>query len=50
VYKSRRHRDAVNKKVMADPLMATPPKDMPFDAKRMFWGGFKEIIGLAGKR
>ena len=47
VFKSRRHRDAVNKKVMADPMMADMnPKAMPFDGKRMFWGGFKEIVGL----
>jgi uncharacterized protein YbaA (DUF1428 family) len=47
VYKSRRHRDAVNKKVMADPQMAKmDPKSMPFDMKRMFWGGFKEIVSL----
>ena len=43
----RDSRDAVNKKVMADPLMArVDPKAMPFDGKRMFWGGFKEIVGL----
>ncbi len=48
VYKSRRHRDAVNKKVMADPRMKDmDPKKMPFDAKRMFWGGFKEIVSLS---
>lgn len=47
VFKSRRHRDAVNKKVMADPLMAqVDPKSMPFDGRRMFWGGFKEIVRL----
>lgn len=47
VFKSRRHRDAVNKKVMADPLMAlVDPKSVPFDGKRMFLGGFKEIVGL----
>ena len=47
VFKSRRHRDAVNKKVMADPLMAqVDSKSMPFDGKRMFWGGFKEIVSL----
>ena len=47
VFKSRRHRDAVNKKVMADPLMAqVSPASMPFDGKRMFWGGFKEIVRL----
>ncbi|MEZ4362804.1 MAG: DUF1428 domain-containing protein [Kofleriaceae bacterium] len=49
VYKSRRHRDAVNKKVMADPMMAGPPPKLPFDGKRMFWGGFKELVGLVGK-
>jgi uncharacterized protein YbaA (DUF1428 family) len=47
VYSSRRHRDAVNKKVMADPMMANvDPKSMPFDGQRMFWGGFKEVISL----
>jgi uncharacterized protein YbaA (DUF1428 family) len=47
VYKSRKHRDQVNKKVMADPRLADMnPKDMPFDGKRMFWGGFKEIVAL----
>ena len=47
VYKSRQHRDRVNAKVMADPLMAhMNPKDMPFDGKRMFWGGFKQIVAL----
>jgi uncharacterized protein YbaA (DUF1428 family) len=47
VYRSRRHRDAVNKKVMADPSVADmDAKVMPFDAQRMFWGGFKEIVRL----
>ena len=47
VFKSRRHRDAVNKKVMADPMMSGMPQTpMPFDGKRMFWGGFKEIVRL----
>jgi uncharacterized protein YbaA (DUF1428 family) len=46
VYKSRKHRDAVNKKAMADPRLAAlmDPKQMPFDGKRMFWGGFKVMI------
>lgn len=45
VYKSREHRDEVMAKVMADPVMADcDPSTMPFDAKRMFWGGFKEIV------
>ena len=47
VYKSRAHRDSVNKKVMKDPRLKEmcDPKNMPFDAKRMFWGGFKTIVG-----
>jgi uncharacterized protein YbaA (DUF1428 family) len=46
VYKSRRHRDSVLKKVMSDPRLATmmDPKAMPFDGKRMFWGGFKVMV------
>lgn len=46
VYKSRAHRDAVNKKVMKDPRLSQmcDPKKMPFDARRMFWGGFKMIV------
>ena len=43
VYKSRAHRDAVNKKVMKDPRLKAmmDPKAMPFDMKRMVYGGFK---------
>jgi len=53
VYKSRAHRDRVNAKVMKDarlrPMM--DPKAMPFDGKRMFWGGFKVLVELPrGKR
>ena len=44
IYKSKAHRDAVNKKVMSDPAMAMPPKMMPFDVKRMLYGGFKTIV------
>jgi uncharacterized protein YbaA (DUF1428 family) len=45
VYKSRKHRDAVNKKVMKDPRMnCMDPKDMPFDCKRMTYGGFNIIV------
>jgi uncharacterized protein YbaA (DUF1428 family) len=45
VYKSRRHRDSVNAKVMSDPRVANmKPADMPFDGKRMFWGGFKSLV------
>ncbi len=47
VYRSRAHRDKVNRLVMADPFFAgMPPADMPFDGKRMFWGGFKEMVRL----
>ena len=46
VYKNKTHRDAVNKKVMADPRMGQmmEGKKMPFDMKRMFCGGFKVIV------
>jgi uncharacterized protein YbaA (DUF1428 family) len=46
-FKSRAHRDKVNAKVMKDPRLADmmDPKAMPFDGKRMFWGGFKVMIG-----
>ena len=44
VYKSRSHRDKVNAKVMADPRTQEPPKDIPFDMKRMAYGGFKTIV------
>jgi len=48
VFKSRGHRDRVNAKVMKDPRLANmmDPKAMPFDAKRMFWGGFKTLVEL----
>ena len=46
VYKSRKHRDRVNAKVMKDPRLACmmDPKAMPFDCKRMAYGGFKVIV------
>jgi len=46
VYKSRRDRDRVIKKVMSDPRLADMMhgKAMPFDGKRMFWGGFKVMV------
>lgn len=46
VYKSRKHRDEVNKKIMTDPIMAKMPKKMPFDMKRMAYGGFKTMVSL----
>ena len=46
VYKSRKHRDEVMKKVMADPALKMDPGAAPFDSKRMFWGGFSSFIDL----
>ena len=48
VYKSRRHRDQVNAKVMKDPRLAKEmdPKTMPFDLKRMAYGGFRVLVDL----
>jgi uncharacterized protein YbaA (DUF1428 family) len=48
VYKSRAHRDRVNAKVMKDPRLSSmmDPKAMPFDAKRMFYGGFKVVVDV----
>jgi uncharacterized protein YbaA (DUF1428 family) len=46
VYRSRRDRDRVNAAVMKDPRMATlgNPKSMPFDVKRMAYGGFEVMV------
>jgi uncharacterized protein YbaA (DUF1428 family) len=46
VFKSRAHRDRVNAKVMKDPRLAgmMDMKQMPFDVKRMMYGGFKIIV------
>ena len=46
VYKSRAHRDRVNAKLMKDPRIAgmVAPEDMPFDVKRMVYGGFKMAV------
>lgn len=44
VYKSRAHRDSVNKKVMADPRIKCDEKNMPFDCKRMAYGGFEALV------
>jgi uncharacterized protein YbaA (DUF1428 family) len=48
IYKSRAERNRINKKVMADPRLAKmmAPKDMPFDSKRMIYGGFKVMVEL----
>jgi uncharacterized protein YbaA (DUF1428 family) len=44
VYKSKAHRDQVNAKVMKDPEMSKAPKKIPFDFKKMAFGGFKIIV------
>lgn len=46
VYDSREHRDAVMAKVMADPRLKMTEDEMPFDGRRMIWGGFAPFIGL----
>jgi uncharacterized protein YbaA (DUF1428 family) len=48
LYKSRKQRDRVLAKVMKDPRLQKMmnPKALPFDGKRMFWGGFKAIVEL----
>lgn len=48
-YKSREDRDRINEKVMADPRIKCDPNDMPFDGKRMFFGGFKTIVSYGGE-
>jgi len=46
-YRSRAHRDRVMAKVLADPrLSGMSPASMPFDGKRMFFGGFKPMLKL----
>lgn len=46
VFKSRAHRDSVNARVMKDPRLAKmmDMKSMPFDSKRMVYGGFKVMV------
>ena len=46
LYKSRAHRDRVNTRVMKDPRMKTGMKSMPFDVKRMLYGGFKVVVDV----
>ncbi len=50
VYRTKEDRDRIGKAVMDDPALkeAMDPSKMPFDGKRMFWGGFQSIIGLSG--
>jgi uncharacterized protein YbaA (DUF1428 family) len=48
IYPSRETRDSINDKVMKDPRMADmmKPENMPFDGKRMIYGGFEMIVDL----
>jgi uncharacterized protein YbaA (DUF1428 family) len=48
VYESRAKRDEVNDKVMKDPRMAEfmKPENMPFDGKRMVYGGFEMVVDM----
>ncbi|MBR0871484.1 DUF1428 domain-containing protein [Bradyrhizobium tropiciagri] len=43
-YKSRAQRDRINAKVMADPRLSMASTTMPFDAKRMIYGGFASLV------
>ncbi len=45
-YESREARDIVNKKAMNDPRMKKYENNVPFDVKRMIYGGFKPFLGL----
>ena len=48
VYESRAARDAINDKIMKDPRMAEmfKPENMPFDGKRMIYGGFESLVDM----
>jgi len=46
VFKSRAHRDRVNARVMKDPRLKMDEKSMPFDIKRMVYGGFTVLVDL----
>jgi uncharacterized protein YbaA (DUF1428 family) len=48
-FRNRKHRDEVMKKVMSDPKLNEAMKEMPFDGKRMIFGGFKPFVELEGK-
>ena len=52
VYRSKEDRDRIGKAVMDDPELKEQmdPSKMPFDGKRMFWGGFQSILGISGGR
>jgi len=46
VYRSRADRDAIMANVMADPRIQADMKNVPFDGKRMIFGGFKTIVEM----
>jgi len=45
-FRSRAERDAINAKVMADPRLKDMQTNMPFDGKRLIYGGFEPFLGL----
>ena len=45
LYKSRAHRDRVNAKVLKEMMAAAMPPEMPFDMKKMLFGGFRVAVG-----
>jgi uncharacterized protein YbaA (DUF1428 family) len=51
VYRNKEDRDRISKEVMEDPQLkdAMDPSKMPFDGKRMFWGGFETIVGISAQ-
>lgn len=51
VYRDRKHRDRVMKKVMSDKRLAAmmDPKKLPFDGRRMIFGGFEVAVSIGGK-
>jgi uncharacterized protein YbaA (DUF1428 family) len=46
LYKSRADRNRINRKVMSDPRLKMDTDSMPFDMKRMAYGGFRTIVDL----
>ena len=50
VWPSKEVRDAAWEKIMADPEMQPGAQPMPFDGKRMFWGGFQPFVNTLEKQ
>ncbi|HEY3519984.1 MAG TPA: DUF1428 domain-containing protein [Rhodanobacteraceae bacterium] len=46
VYRSRAARDRINAKVMSDPRLSMDPAGLPFDGKRLIFGGFKPLLSF----